>query len=243
MTKRKKNRFIKTLTRRFGKTFSHRDGFMICTGVCLALLVMLAGRTLHREKQAVALPYHGGGVTIGWIPPTVNVWQKPIQTMAQRYNIDPNLIAIIMTMESGGYAKADSGQAQGLMQITPLTAQDIASKYLKKPVKTYDIWDPTTNIEFGAAYLAHLRDVFGDATQAPSWNTTVELIAAGYNGGPGAASSLEHGEGLHDMQTVAYSRDAYNMWRERGVASSPTFDRWKDRGGIDLITKAQSQNN
>jgi len=216
---------------------SHRDGFMICIGVALALVALLVGRNMRSQPTPLTA---GSGITIPWIPATVKQWEQPINQMAQKYNIDPDLLAIIMTMESGGYTKADSGQAQGLMQITPPTAGDIASKYLKKPVTSYDIWDPETNIEFGAAYLAHLRDVFGGSSQGPSWNTTVELIAAGYNGGPGAANSLEKGEGLHDMQTVAYSRDAYNMWRERHATSSPTFDRWKERGGINLIQKAQN---
>src|SRR6185437_8643165 len=105
---------------------------------------------------------------------------------AKRYNIDANFIAIIMTMESGGYSKADSGEAQGLMQITPATAHDIATRYLKKPVSTYNLLDPQTSIEFGAAYLAELRGIYGEVDQGPSWMYTVELVAAAYNGGFGA---------------------------------------------------------
>jgi len=180
------------------------------------------------------------GVTIAWLPPTVQRWKAPIEAYGRQYNIDPNLIAIIITMESGGYAQARSEVgAQGLMQIMPATAQDIASKFLKQPRATYDIYDPQTNIEFGTAYLAHLRDTFGAPDQAPSWNTTVELIAAGYNGGPRAASNLEKGNGLSSMQTVAYSRDAYNMWRERQAPSSPTYERWAGRGGASLVRKAE----
>lgn len=233
----KRIKLLKRSSRRKLVKLSHRDGFMICIGVGLALAALLVGRGMR--SQPTPLAANTGDISISWIPATVKQWQQPIAEMARKYNIDPNVLAIIMTMESGGYPKADSGQAQGLMQITPPTAQDIASKYLKKPVATYDIWDPRTNIEFGAAYLAHLRDVFGENTQAPSWDSTVELIAAGYNGGPGAAGSLEKGTGLHDMQTISYSRDAFNMWRERHAADSPTFDRWKERGGIDLIQKAQ----
>jgi soluble lytic murein transglycosylase-like protein len=163
--------------------------------------------------------------------------------MAQKYDIDPNLIAIIMTIESGGYAKATSeAGAKGLMQIMPPTAGDIASRYLKEPRTTYDLQDPRTGIEFGTAYLALLRDEFGSADQGPSWNSTVESIAAAYNGGPGAANSLEQGAGLRDTQTVAYSRDVFNMWRERHAASSPTFDRWVERGGSVLIDKAKNNN-
>ena len=94
---------------------------------------------------------------------------------------------------------------------------------------------------FGTAYLALLRDEFGTTAQGPSWNATVELIAAGYNGGPGASNSLEKGEGLRDPQTVIYSRDAFNMWRERHAASSPTFERWKERGGYILLDKAKNE--
>jgi soluble lytic murein transglycosylase-like protein len=107
-------------------------------------------------------------------------------------------------------------------------------------VKSYNLADPKTNIEFGAAYLAYIRDVFGEAQQGPSWDATVELIAAGYNGGPGAAHNLYHGLGLTDTQTVVYSRDAFNMWRERHASSSPTFDRWKERGGQRLLDAAQA---
>jgi soluble lytic murein transglycosylase len=162
--------------------------------------------------------------------------------MAKKYNIDPNFIAIIMTMESGGYSKAKSNDnAQGLMQITPPTAQDISTKFLKTPVTQYNLFDPNTSIEFGAAYLAYLRDQFGTAQQGPDWNATAELVAAGYNGGPGAANSLEQGKGLLDTQTVVYSRDAFNMWRERHASSSPTFDRWKERGGSNLLNLALAE--
>jgi soluble lytic murein transglycosylase-like protein len=162
--------------------------------------------------------------------------------MSARYDIDPNLIAIIMTMESGGDPKASSyAGAKGLMQVTAPTARDIAAKFIKQPANTYNLEDPTTNIEFGTAYLAHLRDTFSDTTQSPSWNATVELIAAGYNGGPGAAASVAKGTGLRDMQTVSYARDAFNMWRERHADSSPTFLRWQDRGGSGLIQNAQKE--
>lgn len=180
-------------------------------------------------------------ITIPWIPQSVKHWAPQIEAMAKKYKIDPNLLAIIMTLESGGNPKAESGAgAQGLMQITPPTAKDIATKFLKKPVASYDIFDSKTNIEFGTAYLAYLRDEFGVADQAPSWNATVELVAAGYNGGPGAANNLEQGRGLKATETVIYSRDAFNMWRERHATSSPTYNRWLERGGSSLIEKAKN---
>ena len=181
-------------------------------------------------------------ITSPWVPATVKKWEGPIDQMAKKYKIDPNLIAIIMTLESGGDPKASSAAgAKGLMQITGPTAKEISAKLLKQPAKTnYDMNNPEDNIEFGTAYLAYLRKTFGEWQQGPSWNTTVELVAAGYNGGPGAANSVYKGEGLTDTQTVVYSRDAFNMWRERNAKKSPTYNRWLERGGQALIDAAKN---
>jgi soluble lytic murein transglycosylase-like protein len=227
------------ITRKIQRMLSRRDGLMILFGASLTLLI-IGGVTLMKHAKTPLAYQHG--ITIPWLPSTVTRWQKPIDDMSKRYDIDPNLIAILMTMESGGYSKAQSEVgAQGLMQITPLTAKDIASRYLKKPVSHYNIMDPKTNIEFGTAYLALLRDEYGTWQQGPSWSYTVELMAAAYNGGFGAANSIDHGTGLRDTQTVVYSRDAFNMWRERHAKNSPTFDRWKERGGSSLLEQAATE--
>lgn len=226
---------------RFKRRLKHRDWTMILIGCVITLTGI---EIVHQIKtHQSAIPYETEGLNSPWIPSTVKHWQQPVDEISKKYDVDANFVAIIMTMESGGYAKAKSpANAQGLMQITPATAKDIASKYLKKPVASYNLQDPRTNIEFGVAYLAYLRKTFEAPDQAPSWNTTVELVAASYNGGPLAGLHLEEGKGLHDPQTIIYSRDAFNMWRERHASDSPTFDRWKDRGGSILIDKAKSAN-
>ncbi len=228
------NNFPHTTRKRSAK----RDWLMVLLGGLIVLAIF--GIITFIKNSQVPLKPESSGVTTPWIPDTVKKWEDPINEMAKKYNIDPNLIAIIITMESGGYAQAHSeADAEGLMQITPLTGKDIAKMYLKEPRTNYDLQDPRTNIEFGTAYLALLRKEYGTPKQGPSWDSTVELIAAAYNGGFAAANSIEKGEGLHDTQTVVYSRDAFNMWRERHAAKSPTFDRWKERGGIDLINLAK----
>lgn len=196
--------------------------------------------TMSKQSQLPLKPKLNS-ITAAWIPATVRRWEKPIVQMSDRYQLDPNLIAIIMTLESGGNPKALSeANAKGLMQITGPTEKDIAAKFLKQPIKNVNIYDPTTNIEFGTAYLAYLRDTFGEWNHSPTWDSTVELVAAGYNGGPGAANSLYTGKGLRDTQTVVYSRDAFNMWRERFSAKSPTYERWLERGGQALIDAAKN---
>lgn len=219
---------------------SAKEWLLVLAGAVLMLGAVGLGLALQPEP--LPLKPQTAGVTIPWLPETVKHWQTPIAAMAKKYNIDPNVLAIVMTIESGGYARAKSeAEAEGLMQVTPPTAQDIAAKYLKKPAKTYNLADPATSIEFGAAYLAYLRQEFGEPNQGPSWDKTVELITAGYNGGPGAAGKLYRGEGLTDTQTVVYSRDAYNMWRERHAPKSPTYERWLERGGSRLIDLARAE--
>lgn len=229
---------IQKTMKKIRKKFTRRDVIMVAAGIAITTAVVMSVNSIEHHETALAP--ESKHITSLWIPDTVKHWEKPISEMAKRYDIDPNLIAIIITLESGGYPKATSEvDAKGLMQIMPLTAGDIAKRHLKKPQEKYDLHNPETSIEFGTAYLAMLRDEYGTAKQGPSWNETVELIAAAYNGGFSAANALEKGEGLRDTQTLSYSRDAFNMWRERHSETSPTFDRWKERGGDELIQKAQ----
>lgn len=208
-------------------------------GVMVALLVVAAAWGYQMNKKG--LDYQPGGMTIAWLPSTVTRWKSQIIEQGKKYNIDPNFIAIIMTLESGGYSKADSGFAEGLMQVTPGTGKDIAEKYVLVKQSSYDLFTPSTSIEFGVAYLAYLRNHYCSGNFAPSWNECAEAVAAGYNGGPGALLALVQGKGIQSIETLSYSRDAMNMWRERGSASSPTYDRWKERGGQTLIDKAAAE--
>lgn len=217
-----------------------RDYGLVVLGALIVLGLLTISSAIPKKSGVVPLAVGQNAITSPWIPATVKQWSGIIQEMARTYDIDPNLIAIIMTIESGGNPQAKSGVgAQGLLQIMPGTAQDIASKHLKTPVTQYDIYDPRTNIEFGTAYLAYLRNTFGEAGQGPTWDETAELIGAGYNGGPGAARNLENGLGLQSLETSSYSRDVYNMWRERNAPISPTYNRWLDRGGSTLVDKAE----
>lgn len=221
-------------------TLSNRDAVMLLLGALAAIVI--GGAIMVLQSKETVMTYQENGITAKWIPPTVRHYERDIEEMAERYDIDANLVAIIMTMESGGNPKAKSEVgAQGLMQIMPTTGKDIATKYVKEPRDNYDLYDPRTNIEFGTAYLALLRDEYGISQYGPDHTRSVELIATAYNAGFGAANALEQGEGLRDTQPVIYSRDAFNMWRERVSDTSPTFDRWKERGGTALLDAAAAE--
>src|ERR1700744_4311909 len=118
---------LKRTARKTWRRLSCRDWLMLLAGVILALLVVKIINIIDNSRTQI--PSQSAGVSAPWLPSTVTYWDKTINEMGKRYNIDPNLIAIIMTMESGGDASAKSNDnAVGLMQITPLAAKDIASK-------------------------------------------------------------------------------------------------------------------
>ncbi len=93
-------------------------------------------------------------------------WRDIIIQAAQRYNLDPALLAAIIKVESNfsPFALSSKG-AQGLMQIMPQTQEYLG---LSEP------YDPQKSIMAGSAYLREQLDRFG----------TEELALAAYNAGP-----------------------------------------------------------
>jgi len=96
---------------------------------------------------------------------------------ARSYNVDPFLLAAIMKAESGFNSRAVSERgAKGLMQIMPETGRWIARQTGDPDFQPDHLFEPETNIKFGAWYLADLEKEF-------SGNTVLALAA--YNGGRG----------------------------------------------------------
>lgn len=100
-----------------------------------------------------------------------------INECASRYGLDSPLLAALILKESGFNPRAISrAGATGLAQLMPATAAGINKREFQ--YEDYDLFDPKTNICFGASHLAGLMATYdGDVTAA--------LIA--YNGGDGAA--------------------------------------------------------
>lgn len=98
-----------------------------------------------------------------------------IRQYSEKYNVDPALVAAVILQESRFNPKAVSPVgAQGLMQFMPGTASTMAKETGRWP--NYDIFDPETSIEFGAA---HLRDLL------VKYNGDLDQALAGYNAGTG----------------------------------------------------------
>lgn len=100
-----------------------------------------------------------------------------INECADRYGLDKPLLAALILKESGFNPRAISrAGATGLAQLMPATAAGINKREFQ--YADYDLFDPKTNICFGATHLAGLMAAYDS-------DVTAALIA--YNGGDAAA--------------------------------------------------------
>lgn len=95
---------------------------------------------------------------------------------ARAQNLEPDLVIAVIEVESAGYHLAVSHVgAMGLMQLLPSTAKELALKHGIAWHGDDTLFDPTTNVKLGTAYLRQLADRYGD----------VSIALAAYNWGPG----------------------------------------------------------
>jgi hypothetical protein len=112
------------------------------------------------------------------------------------------MLAIIV-VESGAKKHAVSEKnARGLMQILPTTGAFIAKARGEKWNGSQSLFDPATNIKYGAWYILHLRDMFGGNYRA---------ALAAYNWGPGVVrAKMKAGEELPHV--YAHQVEAEEQW-------------------------------
>lgn len=154
--------------------------------------------------------------------PEVQYWAPLIQAWAVLYQVDPNLIATVIQIESCGDPKVSSpAGAQGLFQVMPFhfTAGE-------------DMLDVQTNARRGLNYLLEGLE---------RANGHVGLALAGYNGGHGV---INRGWASWANETRRYYYWGSRIYSEAisGMESSPTLQEWLQTGGSNLCARAsQSQ--
>lgn len=157
---------------------------------------------------------------IAWLPPDIQALAPEIQAAAARHDVDPQLVAIVTLLESGGNATARSPSgARGLMQLMPSTAAKLARKRGFEDHRVEQLDDPAYNLDMGAYLLARLNNQFGKGELTPK---TVELVAAAYNGGSGRLREALAGKRELSPETRRYKRRVRKLWTERTATQAPS---------------------
>jgi beta-lactamase regulating signal transducer with metallopeptidase domain len=176
-----------------------------------------AQRALEIEITAEERLGISQGLSIAWLPEQVAGFETEIVTAAQRHGVDPDLLAIVVLVESRGDPQARSPiGARGLMQVMPQTAAAIAAERgLEHSDDELD--DPTYNLDLGAWYLARQLEEFG--TDRPT-EEAIDLAAAAYNAGPNRVRKALRGEAELSDETQRYRSIVAALWSERQLPES-----------------------
>ena len=103
-------------------------------------------------------------------------YRAKFQEFARMRQLDESLLLAVARRESSFYTHATSGKnARGLMQLLPGTARQMARKIKLRYSGNRSLYQASTNIRLGSAYLNHLM---------LRYNNNRVLTAAGYNAGP-----------------------------------------------------------
>ena len=130
-------------------------------GVALAAVLALQP-LFHHAVREIALPLRHEDI---------------IRQQARDKGLDPALIAGVIYAESHFIdGRTSSAGAEGLMQLTPATAQYIANKSGGTAFRVSDLGTAQVNIAYGAFYLRYLMERYG---------SDVPLVLAAYNAGEG----------------------------------------------------------
>ena len=136
-------------------------------------------------------------------------YEQIVRGHARNYDLDPALLAAVIYQESKfrANARSDSG-AIGLMQLLPDTAKGIALHTGGSAFRVDDLYNPEINVRYGAWYLRHLMDKYGDERTA----------LAAYNAGQNNVDRWRRdGRGIVFAETRAYVarvEDLKKIYRE-----------------------------
>jgi soluble lytic murein transglycosylase len=142
---------------------------------------------------AAGVGYVGHVTEPGW---WVRLWyplkyESIVSGHARNYRLDPALLAAVIYQESKfrSNVKSSSG-AIGLMQLLPDTAKGIAVHTGGNRFRVSDLYNPEINIRYGAWYLRHLLDTYGDErTALAAYNAGQENVDEWRREGRGIAFS------------------------------------------------------
>jgi hypothetical protein len=171
----------------------------------------------NASEPLIVLPESTAGIA-AFFTPSVRYWAAEIVAWAAEWDIEPDLAATVMQIESCGHPDVvSSAGATGLFQVMPyhFAAGERAT-------------DPDTNAYRGLSYLSRsLAAHDGDVYRA----------LAGYNAGIGGS---QRGEANWPAETKRYTYWGIGIYQDAhaGRASSERLAEWLDSGGSGLCRRA-----
>ena len=164
-------------------------------------------KALEGEKEGIA----------DLFTPEIQYWEEDILAWSKEFQLDPNLVATVMQIESCGYVKAKSSAgAMGLFQVMP--------QHFKKKEDPYDI---DLNAAKGLKWLKQTLT----ATGSP------RLALAGYNAGLTRARRPQEQWPKETQRYVFWGLKIYQDTRV-GIDHSARLNDWLAHGGDHLCRKA-----
>ncbi len=181
--------------------------------VAVAVEVWPFGRS---HSQSIANP---DAPLVSFFRPEVLYWRDEIEGWAREHHVNPNVIAIVIQIESCGNPNViSSAGALGLMQVMPFHFQN-----------GENMLNPDTNVARGMSVF------YECLTQFAGWDLGKALAC--YNGGP---SVTQRDRSTWAAETQYYYRWATGLWADvqNGVESSDTLKDWLAAGGERLCVQA-----
>ncbi|MCX4242069.1 transglycosylase SLT domain-containing protein [Paraliomyxa miuraensis] len=146
------------------------------------------------------------------MPEDVRALWPQISATAQRHGLPPDLVALVVWLESGGRPEAVSPSgARGLMQLMPATAAAVARDRGEPPPSDEELSDPARNLELGCAHVAALLD---ELELRALDGEAVHRLAVAYNGGMAVLRAWDGGQPLPE-ETRAYAAAMRERWESR----------------------------
>src|SRR3954465_965948 len=119
------------------------------------LALLLAGAAVAASLAMILLPKAPHAIAEIRLPLR---HEDPIRQQAAEKGLDPALIAGVIYAESKFRDLTSHAGAQGLMQLTPDTAEYIAENSGGTKFQLDDLSTPQVNISYGAWYLRYLMN-------------------------------------------------------------------------------------
>ncbi len=148
----------------------------------------------------------------------VQYWDASILRWAASSSLNPNLVAVVMQIESCGDPSARSAAgALGLFQVMPYHF-----------IRADDPYSPDTNATRGMTYLKR---------SLATARNDIRLALAGYNGG---IALISQPQWLWPAETSRYAYWGSGIYQDAmsGSTVSPRLNEWLASGGASMCSRA-----